>query len=63
MDKLDAQMLTGTDGATFPFWSPDSRSLAFFADNKLKTIDLSEALRWFCVMRISGAAALGDRTA
>ena len=41
MNKLEAQMLAGTEGATFPFWSPDSRSLGFFADNKLKTIDLN----------------------
>ncbi len=31
--------LTGTRGATYPFWSPDSRSIAFFADGKLKRID------------------------
>src|SRR5579871_4636096 len=31
----------GTDGAIYPFWSPDSRSLGFFADGKLKTIELS----------------------
>jgi eukaryotic-like serine/threonine-protein kinase len=37
---LEAQALPGTDGAIFPFWSPDSRSLGFFADSKLKTIDL-----------------------
>ncbi|MGO9127469.1 MAG: protein kinase domain-containing protein [Terriglobales bacterium] len=41
MDKLEAQMLAGTEGATFPFWSSDGRSLGFFADGKLKTIDLS----------------------
>jgi eukaryotic-like serine/threonine-protein kinase len=41
MNLLDARMLTGTEGATFPFWSPDSRSLGFFADGKLKTIDLN----------------------
>jgi Tol biopolymer transport system component len=38
---LEARMLPGTAGATFPFWSPDSRSLGFFAESKLKTIDLS----------------------
>ena len=27
-----AQPLAGTEGATFPFWSPDSRSIGFFAD-------------------------------
>jgi len=34
------RFLQGTEGATLPFWSPDNRSLAFFADNKLKRIDL-----------------------
>ncbi len=40
MNLLDARMLPGTEGATFPFWSPDGRSLGFFADGKAKTIDL-----------------------
>ncbi len=35
-----AQPLPGTDGAAYPFWSPDSRSVGFFADNKLKRIDV-----------------------
>ncbi len=38
LDTLTARPLTGTDGATYPFWSPDSRSIGFFADGKLKTI-------------------------
>jgi eukaryotic-like serine/threonine-protein kinase len=41
MDKLTPQPIAGTDGATFPFWSPDSRSIAFFADGKLKRIDIA----------------------
>ena len=39
LESLDARSLSGTDNARGPFWSPDSRSLAFFADGKLKTID------------------------
>jgi eukaryotic-like serine/threonine-protein kinase len=39
-NTVEARELPGTDGATFPFWSPDSRSLGFFADSKLKTVDL-----------------------
>jgi Tol biopolymer transport system component/predicted Ser/Thr protein kinase len=39
LDALTAQPLAGTDGAIFPFWSPDSRFIAFFADGKLKKID------------------------
>src|SRR6266850_1327220 len=33
--------LEGTQGASFPFWSPDSRSIGFFADGKLKKVDVS----------------------
>jgi eukaryotic-like serine/threonine-protein kinase len=40
-NTLEARMLPGTAGAMFPFWSPDSRSVGFFAETKLKTIDLS----------------------
>src|SRR5262249_10572187 len=31
LDKTEAQPIAGTDGAKFPFWSPDSRSIGFFA--------------------------------
>jgi eukaryotic-like serine/threonine-protein kinase len=41
MNSLDAHPVQGTDNAIFPFWSPDSRSLGFFADAKMKTIDLN----------------------
>ena len=40
LDRLDAQPMLGTEGATGPFWSPDGRRLAFFADGKLKRIDV-----------------------
>jgi Tol biopolymer transport system component/tRNA A-37 threonylcarbamoyl transferase component Bud32 len=36
-----AQKLAGTDNPTGAFWSPDSRSLAFIADGKLKKIDVA----------------------
>jgi Tol biopolymer transport system component len=41
LDSVVATPLPGTDGASFPFWSPDSQSLAFFAAGKLKTIDIA----------------------
>ncbi|HET9385674.1 MAG TPA: protein kinase, partial [Gemmatimonadales bacterium] len=40
LGSLDARLLPGTEGAALPFWSPDSRSLAFFSGNKLKKIDV-----------------------
>jgi eukaryotic-like serine/threonine-protein kinase len=39
LDSFDALPLTGSDGASLPFWSPDGRSVGFFASNKLKRID------------------------
>jgi serine/threonine-protein kinase len=39
LDSLDAVALAGTEGATFPFWAPDSRSIGFFADGMLKRIE------------------------
>ncbi|HEY3122558.1 MAG TPA: protein kinase, partial [Thermoanaerobaculia bacterium] len=41
LNAVSAQPLAGTDGATYPFWSPDSRFLGFFAGTKLKKIDAS----------------------
>ena len=39
-DQVTAQPLAGTEGASYPFWSPDGRAIGFFADGKLKRIDL-----------------------
>jgi eukaryotic-like serine/threonine-protein kinase len=41
LDSQAAQELPGTDGAAFPFWSPDSKSLGFFASGKLWRIDIA----------------------
>jgi Tol biopolymer transport system component len=41
MNSLEARPLADTDGAYFPFWSPDSRSVGFFSSGKLKTIDVN----------------------
>lgn len=34
-----ARPLAGTEGASYPFWSPDSQSIGFFAGRKLERID------------------------
>jgi serine/threonine protein kinase len=41
LDSLEAFAIPGSSGAAFPFWSPDGRSLGFFAQAKLKTVDAS----------------------
>ena len=39
LDTDAATPVQGTDGGTHPFWSPDSRSIAFFAGDKLKRVN------------------------
>jgi Tol biopolymer transport system component/tRNA A-37 threonylcarbamoyl transferase component Bud32 len=39
LDTTQPRLLPDTEGASYPFWSPDSRSIAFFAGAKLKTLD------------------------
>jgi len=41
LDVTTASPLAGTEGASYPFWSPDGRAIAFFADGKLKRIEVS----------------------
>ena len=41
LDTLTAQALPGTEGASYPFWSPESHFLGFFAGGKLRKIELS----------------------
>jgi Tol biopolymer transport system component len=41
LDRVTAEALAGTEGATYPFWSPDGRSIGFFADGKLRRIEAS----------------------
>jgi len=41
LDEAEPRALQGTEGATCPFWSPDGHSLGFFAEGKLKRIDVT----------------------
>jgi serine/threonine protein kinase len=41
LDALTAHPIAGTEEASYPFWSPDSRFIAFFAQGKLKKVDAS----------------------
>ena len=44
LDRLDGEPIPGTDGALYPFFSPDGRSIGFFAGTKLKTIALDSGV-------------------
>src|SRR4029453_13531181 len=55
--------LEGTDGASCPFWSPNSASVGFFADNKLKRVDIdSGSVRILAVAGACGGTWNDDDT-
>ena len=42
LDSLTARPLAGTEGAAYPFWSPDGRQIGFFSNfSYLKKVDVS----------------------
>ena len=47
-DALESRIVPGSEGAGSFFWSPDGRSLAFFAGSQLKRVD------------VAGGSAYGD---
>ncbi len=53
-----SRLLDGTEGAKDPFWSPDSRTIAFFAERRLKAVDvMSGAVR--AIASLSSPRSLG----
>jgi Tol biopolymer transport system component len=41
LDQPEAAELPGTEGAAYPFWSPDNQKIGFFAGGKLRRVDAS----------------------
>jgi serine/threonine protein kinase/Tol biopolymer transport system component len=41
LSALTSRALAGTTGVDQPFWSPDSRFVAFFAEGKLRKVDIT----------------------
>ena len=44
LDRETPRMISGTLGAMYPFWAPDSRRLGFFAERKVRTVELTGGL-------------------
>ncbi|HET8824245.1 MAG TPA: protein kinase, partial [Terriglobales bacterium] len=43
LNSMEARSLPDTEGAIFPFWSPDGRSVGFFSASKLRTIEITSS--------------------
>ncbi len=59
LNSLSAQSLRGSDRAIYPFWSSDGTKMAFFADGRLKTVDLATGtLQDVCAASNPGGAGV-----
>jgi Tol biopolymer transport system component len=55
------KILPGTEGASFPFWSPDSKRIGFFANGKLYSISpFTGSLQYVCAASHPGGGAWGS---
>jgi predicted Ser/Thr protein kinase len=54
LDRTDAQPMPGTEGASFPFWAANSRSIGFFSASKLFRIDVAGGPPQFLANAASG---------
>ncbi|HEY6825525.1 MAG TPA: protein kinase [Gemmatimonadaceae bacterium] len=59
LDKLDAKPIPGSVGADIPFWSPDGRSLGFFAKGILRVVDPNGDIRQLCTVTRPVSASWG----
>jgi serine/threonine-protein kinase len=61
LDRLDAEPLQHTVGADMPFWSPDGRTLGFFADGYVTVLDENGEARRLCPAPAASAATWGAK--
>jgi len=58
-DSFEGRALVGTEGASYAFWSPDSRHIGFFLDGRLKRMEVSSGR----IQPIGGDGGFGTRGA
>jgi eukaryotic-like serine/threonine-protein kinase len=60
LNSSESKLLPGTEGAHFPFWSPESNQLGFFVAGKLKRIDLRSGAVQTVADTAEGVAPSGE---
>ena len=56
-DSVSARALDGTEGAQYPFWSPDGHSIGFFAGGKLRRVaEAGGAPQLLCDVKVGRGA-------
>ena len=63
LDAQQATMLAGTEDAAYPFWSPDSQYLGFFADGNLRKISVPGGASQTLVDGVGTEAGIGTWSA
>jgi eukaryotic-like serine/threonine-protein kinase len=62
VDAVAPRTMAGTEGASQPFWSPDSRSIGFHAEGALKRVALEGgAIQILCAVRTMAGATWSPR--
>ena len=59
LESLTARALSGTEAASLPFWSPDGKSLAFFAKDMLNRLDPAGGAP-VTLCKIAGVGMMGE---
>src|SRR5206468_1573448 len=62
LDAGSVRPLAGTEGGLYPFWSPDSHSIGFFANSKLKRLDFDGSQAQTLANVITPAGGTWSRT-
>jgi Tol biopolymer transport system component/tRNA A-37 threonylcarbamoyl transferase component Bud32 len=58
MSGMQPVKLSGTEGASYPFWSPDGKSIGFFCMGGLRTIDVeSGTISFICSASYGGGGS------
>ena len=54
LEQFEPEPLSETEGAVFPFWSPDSKSLGYFQDGTIRRMDIESRISQVVSEKVGG---------